>query len=243
MELPELVPISPKGKRDRIFAGEASPAKEACHKIFCSVAQNKATNNHFFSISESVSFLLSLCYTERKMVMKSAKYSYWLSVSDLRRCGSCKNLQGKIFTKASSNPLSASFFPLKPPLHPLCRCKIVQMDAKRAGTATKNGLSGADWWIKTFGHLPSYYITKNEAKELGWVSALGNLRKVAPGKMLIGGVFFNKKQQLPAAAGRIWYEADINYDGGFRGTDRILYSNDGLIFVTYDHYRTFIEII
>lgn len=61
--------------------------------------------------------------------------------------------------------------------------------------------------------------------------------------MLIGGVFFNKKQQLPAAAGRIWYEADINYDGGFRGTDRILYSNDGLIFVTYDHYRTFIEII
>ena len=127
------------------FAGEASPAKEACHKIFCSVAQNKATNNHFFSISESVSFLLSLCYTERRMVMKSAKYSYWLSVSDLRRCGSCKNLQGKIFTKASSNPLSDSFFPLKPPLHPLCRCKIVQMDAKRAGTATKNGLSGVDW--------------------------------------------------------------------------------------------------
>ena len=91
------------------FAGEASPAKEACHKIFRSVAQNKATNNHFFSISESVSFLLSLCYTERRMVMKSAKYSYWLSVSDLRRCGSCKNLQGKIFTKASSNPLSDSF--------------------------------------------------------------------------------------------------------------------------------------
>jgi hypothetical protein len=41
---------------------------------------------------------------------------------------------------------------------------------------------------------------------------------------------------------RIWYEADINYTSGYRGTERILYSNDGLIFVTYDHYQTFYEI-
>ena len=42
--------------------------------------------------------------------------------------------------------------------------------------------------------------------------------------------------------GRVWYEADINYDGGYRSNDRILYSNDGLIFVTYDHYKTFYEV-
>ena len=41
---------------------------------------------------------------------------------------------------------------------------------------------------------------------------------------------------------RTWYEADINYIPGFRSTDRILFSNDGLIFVTYDHYETFFEI-
>jgi len=42
---------------------------------------------------------------------------------------------------------------------------------------------------------------------------------------------------------RIWYEADIDYQRGYRGLSRIVYSNDGLIFVTYDHYRTFIEIV
>ena len=43
--------------------------------------------------------------------------------------------------------------------------------------------------------------------------------------------------------GRIWYEADINYKRGYRNTQRLLFSNDGLIFVTYDHYETFAEII
>ena len=48
---------------------------------------------------------------------------------------------------------------------------------------------------------------------------------------------------LPEAPGREWYEADMDYAGGFRGDCRILYSNDGLLFVTYDHYVTYIEII
>ena len=63
--------------------------------------------------------------------------------------------------------------------------------------------------------------------------------------MLTKGVYHNRDGHLPSSAGRIWYEADINYDSkiGYRGTDRILFSNDGLIFVTYDHYHTFKEII
>lgn len=60
--------------------------------------------------------------------------------------------------------------------------------------------------------------------------------------MIYGGVYQNRNEHLPIALGRIWYEADINYKSGFRGSERILFSNDGLIFVTYDHYRTFIEI-
>lgn len=175
--------------------------------------------------------------------MKSSKYRYWLSIPDWRRCENCEDLHGKIYTIDSDNPLSPDFFPVEPPLHNLCRCKIVQMEAKRAGTATKNGLSGADWWVKTFGKLPSYYLRKKEATKVGWKPALGNLRKVAPGKMLGGEVYKNANGHLPECPGRIWYEADINYDGGWRGNDRVLFSNDGLIFATYDHYRTFVEII
>ncbi len=48
---------------------------------------------------------------------------------------------------------------------------------------------------------------------------------------------------VKAENGRTWYEADINYSNGKRNKQRILYSNDGLIFVTYDHYETFIEIV
>lgn len=71
----------------------------------------------------------------------------------------------------------------------------------------------------------------------------GNLHDVAPGKMLDKGVYVNRNGHLPEEFGRVWYEADINYSGGYRGSCRILYSNDGLVFVTYDHYETFVEIV
>ena len=60
---------------------------------------------------------------------------------------------------------------------------------------------------------------------------------------MFGGVFYNDRGKLPAKGDRIWYEADINYSKGKRNSERIVYSNDGLIFITYDHYRTFIEIV
>jgi len=55
-------------------------------------------------------------------------------------------------------------------------------------------------------------------------------------------VFNNHGRELPSQKGRIWYEADINYHGGPRGKDRILYSNDGLIYKSEDHYQTFTRI-
>ena len=100
-------------------------------------------------------------------------------------------------------------------------------------------MNGADLWLKEFDKLPPYYISEGEALELGWKNWLGNLSSVAPGKMLTKGVYKNRGGHLPASEGRIWYEADINYAGGFRGNSRILFSNDSLIFVTYDHYQTF----
>ena len=60
--------------------------------------------------------------------------------------------------------------------------------------------------------------------------------------MIGGDTYKNREGRLPDKAGRTWYEADINYTKGYRNQERILYSNDGLVFVTYDHYQTFFEV-
>lgn len=94
-------------------------------------------------------------------------------------------------------------------------------------------------YIHTYGHLPSNYITKKEAQELGWVSSKGNLDEVAPGKSIGGNRFGNYDKMLPVEEDRTYYECDIDFDGGFRNEKRIIYSDDGLIFYTGDHYETF----
>lgn len=93
-------------------------------------------------------------------------------------------------------------------------------------------------YIHQYGTLPSNFITKEEAKELGWEPG-ENLWTYAPGKSIGGDIFTNSEGSLPDADGRVWYECDINYHGGHRGSDRLLYSNDGLIYGTTDHYQTF----
>lgn len=75
-----------------------------------------------------------------------------------------------------------------------------------------------------------------------WIDYLGILGAVAPDKIIGGDIYRNRNGHLPDVPGRIWYEADINYDSGYRNFHRLIYSNDGLIFATYDHYLTFIQI-
>ena len=94
-------------------------------------------------------------------------------------------------------------------------------------------------YLHEFDHLPDNYITKNEAKKLGWVSSEGNLDEVAPGKSIGGDRFGNYEGSLPDKKNRTYYECDIDYEGGFRGSKRIIYSSDGLIYYTEDHYTTF----
>ena len=94
-------------------------------------------------------------------------------------------------------------------------------------------------YIHLYNHLPSNYITKNEAKELGWVSSEGNLNKVAPGKSIGGDKFGNREGLLPDKKGRVYYECDIDYVKGSRNGKRIVFSNDGLIYYTEDHYETY----
>ena len=94
-------------------------------------------------------------------------------------------------------------------------------------------------YIHQFGHLPDNFITKKEAKALGWVSSEGNLDDVAPGKSIGGDYFGNYEELLPVKKGRSYYECDIDFDGRYRGAKRIIFSNDGLIFYTEDHYESF----
>lgn len=95
-------------------------------------------------------------------------------------------------------------------------------------------------YVKKHQQLPAYYIKKSEAREKGWDAATGNLCDVLPGKAIGGDdVFSNREGSLPAAEKRKWFEADLNYKCGRRNADRLLYSSDGLIYVTHDHYKTF----
>lgn len=94
-------------------------------------------------------------------------------------------------------------------------------------------------YLHRYGHLPANFITKNEAKKLGWVSREGNLAEAAPGKSIGGDKFGNYEGALPEKEGRKYYECDINSDGSYRGAERIIYSNDGLVYYTDDHYKTF----
>lgn len=86
--------------------------------------------------------------------------------------------------------------------------------------------------------LPDNFITKNEARELGWEG--GSVEKYAPGCAIGGDKFGNREGLLPKADGRQYYECDIDTDGeNSRGAKRIVYSNDGLIYYTDDHYESF----
>ena len=93
-------------------------------------------------------------------------------------------------------------------------------------------------YLHTYGHLPDNYITKDEARALGWQSK-GTLDEVAPGKSIGGDYFGNYEGILPDEPGREYHERDIDYVSGNRNAKRIVYSNDGNIYYTEDHYNTF----
>ena len=93
-------------------------------------------------------------------------------------------------------------------------------------------------YIHTYGRLPDNFISKKEAQNLGWPG--GDLEPYAPGMCIGGSRFGNYEGLLPEAKGRTYTECDIDTLGAkSRGAKRIVFSNDGLIYYTEDHYESF----
>lgn len=91
-------------------------------------------------------------------------------------------------------------------------------------------------YIHTYKTLPENFITKAEARKLGWDSSKGNLWQVAPGFCIGGDKFSNLEGRLPK--GR-YFECDVDYKGGRRNEKRIVYTKDGDVYYTGDHYNSF----
>ena len=93
-------------------------------------------------------------------------------------------------------------------------------------------------YLHVYGKLPSNYVTKSEARKAGWSG--GSVQKYLPDKAIGGDIFSNREGLLPKKDGRVYYECDIDTDGkSQRGAKRIVFSNDGLIYYTEDHYESF----
>ncbi|MBQ4599242.1 MAG: phage head morphogenesis protein [Clostridia bacterium] len=166
---------------------------------------------------------------------ESNLWKNWMARLTPTTCQECRKLHGTIY------PLYEPPFSVL--MHPHCQCIIVSMRTKKLGYVTQDRWNGADVYISCLGKLPDNYVTKDQAKNAKWDPKKANLSDVLPGKMIGGGIYKNTNHKLPETPDRIWYEADIDYESGYRNHSRIVYSNDGLIFATYDHYQTFYEVL
>lgn len=106
---------------------------------------------------------------------------------------------------------------------------------------TYNSKEDVSLYLHLYDHLPGNYITKSEARDLGWSG--GSVEVYAPGCAIGGDRFGNREGLLPNADGRTYYECDIDTIGeSSRGAKRIIFSNDGLIYYTEDHYESFTQL-
>ncbi|UFK98457.1 ribonuclease domain-containing protein [Kaistella faecalis] len=92
-------------------------------------------------------------------------------------------------------------------------------------------------YVKANRKLPHYYITKGEARSKGWVASEGNLCDVLPGRAIGGDKFSNREKTLPIGAQ--YFEADVNYNCGRRNADRIVFTKNGEVWLTKNHYKSF----
>lgn len=93
-------------------------------------------------------------------------------------------------------------------------------------------------YLHKYKKLPKNYLKKSEARKLGWDASKGNLWDVTDKGVIGGDKFSNREGKLPSD--KKYFEADVNYQGGFRGAERLVYTDQGqVIYFTRDHYKNF----
>ena len=104
-------------------------------------------------------------------------------------------------------------------------------------------------YICKFDKLPSNYVGKNEGKSL-YESKTGNtfdkwnFNPWTTLGVMIGGDTFNNHADnpdnyRPTLPEGDYHEADVDYSAKNRGTKRLIYQSDCVIYYTADHYETF----
>jgi len=138
-------------------------------------------------IDKSINNLLQ----DRNISGNSSRWANWMSELTIFTCKLCVECHGMI--------VDISILDNKQEVnaHPYCKCVYVPMRTKIAGTATEMGYRGADAVIIFMNELPSYYLSKKQAREAGWQDWKGNLNDVLPGKMIGGDVYKNREGKLP----------------------------------------------
>ena len=114
-----------------------------------------------------------------------------------------------------------------------CAKAELKIEADKAYT-TKEDVA---LYIHLYEELPPNYLTKAEALALGWEAEKGNLWDVSDRMSIGGDRFSNLEGLLPED--KKYFECDIDYQGGYRGAKRLVYSDDGWIYYTADHYDSF----
>lgn len=114
-----------------------------------------------------------------------------------------------------------------------CAKAELKIEADKAYT-TKEDVA---LYIHLYEELPPNYLTKAEALALGWEAEKGNLWDVSDRMSIGGDRFSNREGLLPDD--KKYFECDIDYQGGYRGAKRLVYSDDGWIYYTADHYESF----
>lgn len=139
----------------------------------------------------------------------------------------------------TEQPVSPSVAQAEPSAEkPAAQDVAVQAAALIDEDGSYNSRDDVSLYIYTYSRLPKNYITKREAQALGWSG--GSLEPYAPGKSIGGDRFGNREGVLPKQSGRSYKECDVDTLGkASRGAKRIVFSNDGLIYYTEDHYASF----
>ncbi|MBQ6903041.1 MAG: ribonuclease [Clostridia bacterium] len=168
-----------------------------------------------------------------------------MQIPDLTNTEPTQQITAETQTKAPEGEEPTQTRAASPPETQTKETKSKASAASRPETQTALDKNGSYYsrddvalYIHTFGHLPSNFLTKQQAQSLGWSG--GSLERYAPGKVIGGDRFGNYEGLLPEKSGRYYFECDIDTKGkARRGSKRIVFSTDGLIYYTDDHYNSF----